>query len=191
MYSFFCFSHLDATPGSSAYQQGPFRTFISHSWCERTNTYFLLTKVTKVNTGSSLSSRGLYRNELPTYNSGWLRKLTSPSIITHFQFHMQWSVTTVLRACENIFYDGVINLSCCLWCSPYVTCSSLLSSFLIRTSAFIGWSSDGHPFAWQRLASFQHFICAWKSGMLWKYLLQLCICSYFPEVSAKPWILRP
>lgn len=103
-----------------------------------------------MNTENSPNSRALYGKGRPTRNSGWLRKLTSPSITMSFQSSMQWSVTTALIACENIFYYRVINLSCWLCDILHMRrgkvpfCSEV---FLDEQACTTGWSSKGHPFS--------------------------------------------
>lgn len=116
-------------------------------------------KVTKLTTENSSSSRGLDGKELPTHNSGWLRKLTSPSITMSFQSSVQWSVTTALMACETDFImgplicpAGYVIFSIC-WLGK---CPSALMPFLMTTPALTGWGSHGHPFPRSALGRDQH-----------------------------------
>lgn len=159
-------------------------------------TYFLLTKVTKLNTENSPNSGGLYGKELPTRNSGWLRRLTSPSITTGFQSSMQWSVTTALIACENIFYYGVINLSCWLCDILHMLhekvpfCSEV---FPDEHACSTGWSSKGHPFPCSVLGSDRrHSIISFMHGRVECHGITSCSCafSFTTQISAKLWLLR-
>lgn len=116
--------------------------------------------MTELNTEHSPTSRRLYGKELPTHNSGWFRKLTSPSITTSFQSSMQWSVTTALIVCENVFYYGAINLSCWLCDVLHMLHGKVPFCFEIfpdEHSALTVWSSNGHLFPALPLADISLF----------------------------------
>lgn len=155
--------------------------------------------MTKLNTENSPNSRGLYGKGLPTRNSGWLRRLTSPSITMSFQSSMQWSVTTALIACEKIFYYGVINLSCWLYDILHMLhgkvpfCSEV---FPDGHACCTGWSSKGHSFPCSVLGrdrpSFHHSIISFMHGRVECHRIRSCCCafSFTTQIAANPWLLR-
>lgn len=103
--------------------------------------------------------QGTLRERTATHNSGWLRKLTSPSITVSFQSSVQWSVTTALIACETYFIMG--SLICpadyVMFSICYMRkCPSAPTSFLMSIPALTGWRSNGHPFPCSVLGRGQH-----------------------------------